>query len=254
MASYIARLQPLRTDAIYADLVSLRARLLLPANSRPDIACMISFLSALTREKFGAKDAAAVNDCIRHLRATSGTKMQYPKLNRRTLRLLVYSDASFANRPDLSSQLGHIVFSSDATGKCVLLTWSSHKACRTTRSSTDGEVLAFSNAFNSAFTLRHEIQLMLDQPIPILILTDSQGMLEVLTKSRHTVERRLKIDVLAAREAYARREFDNIAQVDSKVNPPDGLTKSTPNDALLIVLRKHRLNHPVRQDVISGHN
>jgi hypothetical protein len=60
MASYIARLQPLRTDAIYDDLVSLRTHLLWLANSRPDIACLVSLLSAVTKEQFGAKDVVPV--------------------------------------------------------------------------------------------------------------------------------------------------------------------------------------------------
>jgi hypothetical protein len=117
-----------------------------------------------------------------------------------------------------------------------------------------GEVLTFADAFDSLFTLRQEVQRMLNQPIPILMLTDSQGLVEVLTKSRHTVERRLMIDILAGREVDARRELDNIALIDSKVNPADGFTKSTPNDALLTVLRTHRLNPPARQYVISGHH
>jgi hypothetical protein len=45
------------------------------------------------------------------------------------------------------------------------------------------------------------------------------------------------VDIAAAREAYKERTMSNIGLIRSEFNPADVLTKVSPNDALLKLLR-----------------
>ena len=58
----------------------------------------------------------------------------YQKLDIATFKIKVYADASFANNPDYSSQLGYIVLLTDDTNKAHVITYASYKSRRVTRS------------------------------------------------------------------------------------------------------------------------
>jgi len=71
---------------------------------------------------------------------------------------------------------------------------------------------------------------------------DSMQLFEVITRGSHPTEKRLIIDIAAAREAYGRRELFNVGLVASANNPADGLTKVNARpalDALLLTGSNH---------------
>jgi len=71
---------------------------------------------------------------------------------------------------------------------------------------------------------------------------DSMQLFEVITRGSHPTEKRLIIDIAAAREAYDRRELSNVGLVASANNPADGLTKVEARpalDALLLTGSNH---------------
>jgi hypothetical protein len=59
------------------------------------------------------------------------------------------------------------------------------------------------------------------------------------------------IDIHAARQAYRRREIDNIGLIASENNTADALTKLNAHDALENLLRTHKLCHPVRNVLVA---
>jgi len=77
--------------------------------------------------------------------------------------------------------------------------------------------------------------------------TDSKQMFDVFTRASHTTEKRLMIDVRAAREAYKRYEISNIGFVRSEHNPVDGLPKPHICAALDAALRMNTNVNPVQQ-------
>ena len=89
-----------------------------------------------------------------------------------------------------------------------------------------GEVYAFSRAFDSAFIIKHDLESVYNHTIPLIMLTDSKQMFDVITKAKHTTVRRLMIDIAAAREAYVRGEISNLGLVMSGNNVADSLTKT----------------------------
>jgi hypothetical protein len=239
-------------DSTFAAHRSLRAKLAWITHTRPDISCAISQAAQVTDKEFEPKHIDALNKIIRHLRATPDVKLRFLKLDIQSLKLLVYTDASFANNANLTSQLGYIVVLSDDSGSASIINYQSSKSRRVARSSMASETLAFSHGFDSAFLLRHDLERVLGQTIPMVMFTDSKALFDILTRNKSSTERRLMVDVAAAREAYHDFVISNVGLIKSEHNPADGLTKVGCNDALLSLLRTHRITHPVQQYVLRN--
>ena len=173
--------------------------------------------------------------------------LRFPKLDKDSLSISVYSDASFCNNQDGSSQLGYIILLKDKENKCQPLYWSSHKSRRSSRSVLGSEVMAFADAFDMAFTIKYDMQMIMKQYIPLNMYTDSLSLFDVLTKSTTTTEKRLMIDLRSVRECYENQELDNVAHIRSQFNPADSLTKIKRNSILDQILSDGKIHHPVDQ-------
>ena len=250
-SEYIERLNYIDKSSDFTTYRSLRARLIWVVNTRPDIAAAVSIASSVTEKDHTSKDNLVLNDIVNKLKKTKEIKLQYPKLDLESIRLLVYSDSSFNNRKNGKSQLGFLIALADNTNRCSIIHYSSRKSHRVTRSSMAAETLAFVDAFDNASLIKHDLQRMLNTDIPLLMLTDSEPLFRILTKYRYTTERRLEIDISAAREAYHSREISNIAWIHSHDNYADDLTKINGNGALTTLLRSHIIKHNVRQWIIE---
>lgn len=239
-------------DIDYETFVSVRAGFAWLAHSRPDLCCAINRSAQVTPVSFCKRHVQELNKAIKRAKATSGLTLSYTPLDRETLHLRVYADASFADNDDLSSQIGYVVLLCDSSDSCHVLAYSSKKARRVVRSIMAGEVYAFADAFDAAFIIKHDLEFIYRQHLPLLMLTDSKQTFDVVTRASHTTERRLMIDVAAAREAYKRNEISNVGLVKSEHNVADGLTKPGPCAALEAVLRTGRDTNPVQQWIIRS--
>ena len=92
---------------------------------------------------------------------------------------------------------------------------------------------------------------MLGENIPMIMLTDSKQLFDILVRAKRTAERRLMVDISAAREAYNDEVISNIALIRSEFNLADALTNIGGNDALDKFLQTFTLNHPVEQYIIK---
>jgi hypothetical protein len=246
-------LKPLKNDATFSDFRSFRAKLSWVTQTRPDISCTVALAAQITANSF----QVSPTDCIKQLnRAFSRVNkvpdlaLRFPRLDLETLRLQVYSDASYANNADGSSQLGYIIFLTDATGECQPILWSSHKSRRVTRSVLGSETMALADAFDTAYALKHDIEMIMKQRIPIVISTDSLSLFDVITKASTTAEKRLMIDFSVLKQADDRREIEIIGFVTTAHNPADMLTKIKGSAILDTILSTAQLCHPVEHWVI----
>lgn len=145
------------------------------ANSRPDCLFEISQLAQVTESMF-AKDRSSI---IRRLNKAvtyavdNKLSLKIPKLDRNKLRVIGFSDSSFANNADISSQIGHVVFLADDRDSVVPISFKSYKSRRVTRSPMAGEVTAFSDMFDIAIALSSEIISVLPYHVPVQLMTDS---------------------------------------------------------------------------------
>jgi hypothetical protein len=246
----LSKIKLMTKDGMFSEFRSLRARLAWATLSRPDISCTVAQSAQVNENTFNVDPMSHIrrlNAVVTHLRKTIDQVLKFPKLDWNNLSLRVYSDASYANNPDGSSQIGYIIFLCDTTGACQPLFWSSKKSKRVTRSVLGSETMALADAFDMAFSIRHDLQNITQLQIPINILTDSLSLFDVLTKSTTTSEKRLMIDLTAAKQAYKRREIDTIGFIRTEHNPADVFTKVTKCKILNEILHTSFLNHPVEQ-------
>ena len=100
--------------------------------SRPEAAFMYCMLS--TRQgKPQMQDFSRINKVIKELQGTS-SRIRIGRMDLHTIRVSVFSDASFGNLEGGASQIGYITFVHDARGHSVPVAWASKKARRVARS------------------------------------------------------------------------------------------------------------------------
>jgi hypothetical protein len=68
----------------------------------------------------------------RAIKELSGGRNAYPKARQKDSPHLCFSDASFANKEDMSSQMGYIAFLIDGENRCATLSFKSVKCKRVT--------------------------------------------------------------------------------------------------------------------------
>lgn len=61
---------------------------------------------------------------------------------------------------------------------------------------------AFSDGFDAAYTIRHDLQVLFGRKIPLKMFCDSKQLFDVITKGSSPTKRRLMIAVAAVWEAY----------------------------------------------------
>lgn len=247
---YIKLVRIMPTDITYDEFVSVRASFAWLAHSRPDLCAAINRAAQVSSKTFSRRHVQELNKAIKYARSTADLVLSYRPLDRTTLHLRVYADASFASNDDNSSQLGFVILLCDAVDRCHVLAYSSKKSRRVVRSIMAGEVYAFANAFDEAFIIKYDLERLYKQPVPLTMLTDSKQLFDVITRASHTTEKRLMIDIAAAREAYNRKEISNVGLVKSANNLADGLTKPGFCMSLDDVLRTSVDRHPVEQWII----
>jgi hypothetical protein len=246
---YFETLSPLAPTASFTDFHSHRAKVSWICHSRPEVCYFANTSAQVTARTFSPVKVKSFNAVLESLRKTADRKLLFQNLNTNTLRIVAYSDASFANNADLSSQLGFVIFLSDASRKCNVINYRSYKSRRVTRSVLVGEILAFADAFDCAYTLRKDIEQMLGRKVPLSLLTDSKSLFDIITNSSSTLEKRLIIDVAAARESYANEELTDIGLIRGEDNPSDAFTSdsSAARKMLETILASGSLDHPIVQ-------
>ena len=188
--------------------------------------------------------------------------LSYVPLQMDRAKLFIFTDGSFANNRDLSSQLGYVIAlgteHSTGTGHDFeiqgnIVHWNSTKCKRVTRSVLASELYGMVGGFDSAIALSTTLQQIVrnfNMPgIPVVICTDSKSLYDCLVKLGTTNEKRLMIDIMSIRESYEKREITEIRWINGKDNPADACTKKTPNNAIEALVSHNRLTIRVEASV-----
>lgn len=231
---YLRKLEELPEDADFSSFRSMRMKLAWLANSRPDILFDISTLAQVTKDVFTSHK----RECLKHLNRSVRYAVSHrvplvvPKLDAATTRVVGFSDASFANNRDLSTQLGYIILLCDAAGNSCPLVFKSYKSRRVTRSAMAGEAISFADMSDAAVTMTKELSNLLHRKVSLQLFTDSKCLFDVISKGSRTSEKRLMLDIAVAREQFRVSDVSDICLVRSAANLADGLTKAMHQAAL----------------------
>jgi hypothetical protein len=159
------------------------------------------------------------------------------------LKLVVFTDSSFANNADYSSQIGYVIALADDEDNANVLHWSSTKCKRVTRSTLASELYGMVNGFDIGAAIKKTIEnITKTDHLPLLLCTDSKSLYECLVKLGTTHEKRLMVDIMCLRQSYERREITEIIWIDGDSNPADAMTKSRPCQALKDLIDSNRIN------------
>lgn len=182
--------------------------------------------------------------------------LKFVRLDENSLKIVVFSDASFANNVDFSSQIGFVIVLTDKTGAANIIHWASAKARRVTRSVLAAELFAMSLGFDAAASIKATFdQFLLQSPdqslqhrdtvkrrIPLMAVTDSRSLYDCLAKLGTTTEKRLMVDIMCLRQSYERREIAELGCVEGGDNVADAMTKEKAGTALTRLVDSNRLD------------
>lgn len=105
-------MEKLDKSAPFKEFRSMRMKLALPVNTRPDCQLEISQLAQVTEERFHKNKPSLIfqlNKATKYA-VENGVALKIPALNRDSIRLPGFADDSFANNLNSPSQLGNVCF------------------------------------------------------------------------------------------------------------------------------------------------
>lgn len=192
------------------------------------------------------EDVKYLNKRLQWQASNPSRGLSFIPLDINSIQLIAFTDSSFANNQDLSSQIGFVIVLAERNGhngfhKANILHWSSIKCKRITRSVLASELYAMVHGFDAAATLKATIEMILGNPLTLTLCTDSKSLYECLVKLGTTREKRLMVDLMCLRQSYERREIAEIKWIDGHSNPADAMTKSKPCPALKELIDTNRV-------------
>ena len=211
--------------------------------TRPDAAFNACILSTFQAQPT-CRNLLDANKALRDLKS-SEVQISYPCMDLKSIKIVIYADASYGNLHDGGSMGGHIVFLSDINGACAPISWASKRIARVVRSTLAAETLSAVDAMDSAhLTLQILLEFLPEkkkEEIVVDLFTDNKSLFDLVNTSNLTRDKRLRVDVAALREISDRGEAQ-IRWIDSKNQIADVLTKKgAAKTKLLDVLEKAHL-------------
>jgi hypothetical protein len=207
---------------------------------QPEASFDLSFAAQVINP--GKEDANALNKRLDWQIKNAKRGLKFVKLDVNTLQLVAFTDASFANNKDLSSQIGYVIVLTDATKRANIVHWSSVKCKRVTRSVLASELYGMAHGFDIAAAIKSTVDKILQTNIPLILATDSKSLYDCLVRLGTTQEKRLMIDVMCLRQAYERRQITEIKWIDGESNPADAMTKGKACAALTNLIDTNTIN------------
>jgi len=197
---------------------------------QPEAAFDLSFAAQVINPK--EEHAKYLNKRLQWQIDNPSRGLRFIQLDKDSLKLIVFTDSSFANNQDLSSQIGFVITLADKNNRANIIHWSSIKCKRVTRSVLAAELYGMAHGFDIGAAIKATIEKILQISLPLILCTDSKSLYDCLVKLGTTREKRLMVDLMCLRQSYERREIAEVKWIDGNSNPADAMTKSKPCQAL----------------------
>jgi hypothetical protein len=212
---------------------------------QPEASFDLSFAAQIVNPK--EEDAKRLNKRLQWQINNQSRGLRFVKLDQDSLKIVIFTDSSFANNKDNTSQIGFVIVIADKDNNANIIHWSSIKCKRVTRSVLASELYAMAHGFDHGAVLKSTTEKILQIDLPLVLCTDSKSLYECLVKLGTTQEKRLMVDLMCLRQSYERRMITEIKWIDGDSNPADAMTKSKPCQALRDLIDTNKINLNTKQ-------
>jgi hypothetical protein len=192
---------------------------------------------------------ATVEDLRRAKKVVDRLKMEevailFPRL-KGELRIVTYSDASFANLTDgVSSGRGHVIFLADEQNHAAPLNWTTNKVKRVVHSTLAAEALSLLQCLGTAEYIRFILaEAMMTKPaeVPIVSYVDNDDLYKSLHSTTLVSDKKLRIDIASIKQTM-KEENVSVCWLQSSEMLADSLTKKgADTNKLMSVIQTGRL-------------
>jgi hypothetical protein len=203
---------------------SMVAKLLYVAKrTRGDILLPVNFLATRVKSPT-TSDFIKLNRVLQYLNGTANQEMILSMNTMNDVTLHAYIDASYAVHSDLKSHSG--VMFSIGTGPIYV---SSTKQSCVSKSSTEAELIAFTDYIGEAMSTRNILEDITRMPVKLIVYQDNQAVLSILKngvlggKSK-TASKHVKVRVAWIKERVDAGDFETRYCPTNEMKS-DGLTK-----------------------------
>ena len=156
------------------------------------------------------------------------------RLEKESVQMEVYSDASFGNVEGGKSQIGYIIGLRDKSGERCPLAWKSRVGKRVAHSTIEDEAIGLGEVLEMAVFLQEIWRELSGEEVAVVGMIDSKTLERAIVSTTGISNRRLRIDLAAIKEALEVGEVAGIQWVESEKQVTDGLTKVGGREALLV--------------------
>ena len=146
------------------------------------------------------------------------------------IKLVGFSDASFANLRDGGSQGGYIIFVVGDNKKYMPIAWQSRRIRRVVKSTLAAETLAMVDLAEACVFYRKLLLELLNlkdakENIPIICKTDNSSLFDAVHSTTQILDKRLRIEISILREMLNKSELKSIRWISTDSQIADSLTK-----------------------------
>ncbi len=171
------------------------------------------------------KDAKRLNQRLQWQKDHSNRELRFVQLNLDHLKLMIFTDASFAN-VDFHSQIGYVICLIDDFNKTNLIHWSFTKCKRVIRSVLTIELYVMINDFDVESIIKSTLKTIINVLISLILCTNFKSLYDCLIKLETIIEKRLMINLMCLRQSYERRKIMKIQWIDDNSNFANVMIKS----------------------------
>ena len=193
--------------------------------TRPDIAFDVCDHSGRIKNAT-VSDICSLNKVVTKLHRDS-YKLHFPTMPCiKDCYLECYTDASFANLHDSSSQGGFIISLCNNKQERCPVYWESRKIKRVVKSTLAAETLALIDGAETAVYIQKLIEEICDGvKIPIICYTDNKSLVDVLESRKNVDDRRLRVDMAVLKDMLLSEDISSIRWVSTSHQLANSLTK-----------------------------
>ena len=194
-------------------------------HTRPDIAFDTCELS-VAFNKAKVEDLLKLNKLVERV-IGDNFRLSFPRLKYlKDCTIECYTDASFANLPDGSSQGAFIILIRDCLGQMCPILWQSRKLRRVVKSTIAAETMALIEGAEAAIYIAQILSCVTScNKLKVYCYVDNKSLVDTLNSIKKVEDKRLRIDLAVIENMIANEEICKVSWIPSQQQLADCLTK-----------------------------